>query len=262
MSLVKVILNFYFITLTVLGSNSLQANDTIKRKTYLQIGLSTKQMFLGVKRNDFNSSNLKPNYLYNGSRYNETYYISGRFSFDMNYNYCITNLNKRHKNIFYVGINFNASKYDVLHKIEDYYNQSHFVIESYTYDKHEFSYVLNNLNVGTSLSYFINLKKIVIFQKIGINYSYFNTKSQYYKQDYYFYQNEPTLIPPKVTEIQSATTVIDEIPQSNDINPNYCIGIGYNVKNIAPYLNFEFTRFGNYFNKVYSKLSLGVIIKL
>jgi hypothetical protein len=243
-------------------SNALDANDTIKRKAYLEIGFSSKQMFLGFKKHDFYSTNQKTNFLYNGPRYNESYYISGLYSFDVNYNYCITNLNKKHKNVFYVGLNFNVSKYNVLHKIEDFSKQWHLGMESYKYDKHEFNYDLNNLNFGASISYFINFKKITVIQKIGINYSCLFSKNQNYTQYHYYYQNEPTLIPPKVTEIQTTISVVDKIPQSNDFNPNYNIGLAYNIKNVAPFINMEFTHFGKYFNKIYAKLSFGAIIKI
>ncbi len=262
MRFVKVKCYYLLVFFSILISNCLVANDTIKKKSYVEISFSTKQMFLGIKKHDYYSNNQKNNYLYNGYRYNETYYITGLYSLNFNYNYCITNLNKRRKNLFYLGLNLNASKFEIYHKLEDFYSSSHFKRESYEYNKHDFNYNVNNLNLGVSVSYFINLKKITLIQKLGVNYSVLFYKSQTYTEDYYFYSNDPLAYPPVVSVIQTTTVLTDKIPQSNDFNPNYCIGLAYNLNNIAPFINFEFTHFGNYFNKVYAKVSLGVIIKL
>lgn len=174
----------------------------------------------------------------------------------------------RHK--LYGGIGINYSDYEVNRNIyiDQQGNQGHFPMTS-SYTPNKLNYNLQSIRFQIHLNHYTFFKRIMIFQKLGLAYTSFISKTTNDSQYEEKYGNsvpykDPVYITPSnpdgwaFTNNYTYTTKHDVDIYKNGFTAFYRFGFGIRIKNFTPFIGFETSNVSGKFWSLYLNGQVGI----
>jgi hypothetical protein len=227
----------FFISFNVI----LYAGDSLKTypKYLIDLSYSQKSMMFG------NFNNVK----YNGDYDTDSYELNIANSTSICFQYRLSHKSKT-ANQLYAGIGLNYTTGKLNHTLFDYPLTSGLGSGSNrSYSQNEFNYNFNVLSICPQLVYNVIFKRLILFNKLGINCSKYVSAQQYNYQEQTYnwgHSKDASYITPdnpdgwySYNTLESSTNKTDQVPTKTSFLIFYNLGLGFRIGKFVPNVSVE-----------------------